>query len=199
MPGFGAKLKPFIFPLINLPLVLSLTLQSLPAKAAPMDAFPVLFPAVLPLIPSVPRNVQGSGIGAIHGLLRRSDEERIIVETLLMEAVGDGYEAMVAVGEVIRNRSVLFHKDFKEVCLAPYQFSCWNDTERAKKFLEDHRQYYALAEKAWKASEFTSLVGGATDYHADTMTPDWANAYQKTAGIGAHIFYKRTSSPRPIL
>jgi hypothetical protein len=187
MPGFGEKLKPFLFPLVNLPVVLSLALQTLPAKAAPMDAFPVQFPVALPLILPDPGDK-----------LQKEDfpgKERVVVETLLLEAVGEGYEGMLAVGEVIRNRSVLFHKDFEEVCLMPYQFSCWNDRERAKKFLENHKNYYALAEKAWRGSAFTRLVRGATDYHANTLMPDWAGAYQKTAWVGNHIFYKRTSPP----
>ena len=114
-----------------------------------------------------------------------------MVQTIILEAAGEGYEGMVAVGEVIRNRAKFFQKDFKAVCLAPKQFSGWNDAERAACFLEEHRDHYFLALAAWRESEKTSLTNGATDYHADYVHPYWADAYQVTAEIGRHIFYVR--------
>ena len=120
-----------------------------------------------------------------------NNPEDVVVRTIILEAVGEGYEGMVAVGEVIRNRAKFFQKDFKSVCLMPKQFSCWNDAGRAARFVEEHRDQYFLALAAWRESESTELTHGATDYHADYVHPYWANAYQVTAEIGRHIFYVR--------
>ena len=120
-----------------------------------------------------------------------NDPDEIAVQTIILEALGEGYEGMVAVGEVIRNRTKLFPKDASAVCLMPKQFSCWNDSARATEFLRKYHQYYFVAFTAWKNSETTSLTGGATDYHADSIHPYWADAYRVTAHIGNHIFYVR--------
>jgi len=118
-------------------------------------------------------------------------DDEVAVKTIILEAAGEGYRGMVAVGEVIRNRSDLFHKDFNTVCLMPKQFSCWNDRARAKRFIEKHRDYYFIALAAWVESEKSALTGGATDYHADRIHPTWADSYRVAAHIGKHIFYVR--------
>ncbi len=120
-----------------------------------------------------------------------NDQDKIAAQTILMEALGEGYEGMVAVGEVIRNREKLFSKDVDSVCLMPRQFSCWNDTKRAHEFLRKNRLYLFVALLAWKHSKRTSLTHGATDYHANSVHPYWADAYRVTTRIGRHIFYAR--------
>ncbi len=118
-------------------------------------------------------------------------DDEVVLQTIILEAVGEGPQGMVAVGEVIRNRAKLFLKDFHTVCLMPKQFSCWNDGDRARQFLEKHRHYYFLALMAWRESEQSGLTGGATDYHTNFIHPYWANAYRIVATIGNHIFYVR--------
>ena len=120
-----------------------------------------------------------------------NDPDEIAVQTIILEALGEGYEGMVAVGEVIRNRSKLFPKDFTGICLMPKQFSCWNDEAKAREFLRKYREYYFVAMTAWKNSETSRLTGGATDYHAASIHPYWAGAYRVAARIGNHIFYVR--------
>ena len=118
-------------------------------------------------------------------------KEDIAVQTIILEALGEGYQGMVAVGEVIRNRSELFLKDYDTICLMPKQFSCWNDGRHAEDFLETYRDYYFIAALAWQESKKGDLTNGATDYHADRIHPYWADAYRVAAQIGKHIFYVR--------
>jgi spore germination cell wall hydrolase CwlJ-like protein len=35
-----------------------------------------------------------------------------------------------------------------------------------------------------------NATGGATNFHAVSVTPDWADTMNKTAKIGNHIFYR---------
>lgn len=114
-----------------------------------------------------------------------------ILGTLILEAVGEGHTAMVAVGEVIRNRSVLFVAAWDQICASPYQFSGWNDRKRALNFLAEHKSYYSAAIDAWDESAFTDYTRGATEYHAKYVRPRWARDYKRTARIGSHIFYRR--------
>jgi spore germination cell wall hydrolase CwlJ-like protein len=38
-----------------------------------------------------------------------------------------------------------------------------------------------------------NLTGGATNYHASSVSPSWAQVYPQTAQIGVHLFYRRPS------
>ena len=38
-----------------------------------------------------------------------------------------------------------------------------------------------------------NLTGGATNYHAISVSPSWARVYPQTAQIGDHLFYRRPS------
>lgn len=53
-----------------------------------------------------------------------------LAATLVGEARGDAIESIVGVASVIRNRHFSSGKSYKEICLAPKQFSCWNDEGR---------------------------------------------------------------------
>ena len=120
-----------------------------------------------------------------------NDRDKTAVETILLESLGEGYMGMVAVGEVIRNREKLFKKKSETVCLMPKQFSCWNDKQKAREFLKKNRLYYFVAYTAWLASKASSLTRGATDYHATSVTPYWAEVYRISVRIGNHYFYTR--------
>lgn len=120
-----------------------------------------------------------------------NDSDKIAVQTLLLEALGEGYQGMVAVGEVIRNREKLFRKNSKEICLMPKQFSAWNDRRSAKEFLKKNKNYYFIAAMAWADSGKSSLTNGATDYHTTSIHPYWASAYHISARIKNHVFYIR--------
>ena len=39
------------------------------------------------------------------------------------------------------------------------------------------------------SGEIEDNTGGATHYHADYVSPSWADQLEETATIGAHIFY----------
>jgi len=49
--------------------------------------------------------------------------------TIFGEARGESIEGLVAVGNVIMNRAIASKNSVKEICIAPKQFSCWNQDE----------------------------------------------------------------------
>ncbi len=115
----------------------------------------------------------------------------VAIATLVLEAVGEGFDGMVAVAEVIRNRAARSGKSYGEVCLKPYQFSCWNDAARAREFLDAHRDFFEAAYRAWLASAASNRTRGATFYHADSVSPSWASDFTRSARVGRHIFYRQ--------
>jgi len=62
-------------------------------------------------------------------ILHNLTDNEVLFLTLIGEARGEPIEGIVGVGCVIRNRlhySPARYKGYKDVCLAPFQFSCWN-------------------------------------------------------------------------
>jgi spore germination cell wall hydrolase CwlJ-like protein len=117
-------------------------------------------------------------------------EPTIPVQTIMLEAANQGLDGQIAVGEVIRNRAKRGDLSHDSVCLAPRQFSAWNDRKRARKWLSgaDGKAYQSAA-KAWELSEESSLTNGATHYHTVSVSPYWAKG-KKGKRIGDHIFYR---------
>lgn len=120
--------------------------------------------------------------------------DEIPIKTLLLEAHCDGILGMQAVGEVIRNRARERNESFDEVCLAKWQFSCWNSrseaNRRLKRFLGAD---YKLAEMAWRYSKTSNLTKGANLYaNLALCSPSWASSQKvkKTVKVLHHDFFK---------
>ena len=62
--------------------------------------------------------------------------------TLYGEARGEPIESIIAVGCVIRNRLMknFKYKSYSDVCLEPYQFSCWNENDPNSEKLLEYRK-----------------------------------------------------------
>lgn len=63
-------------------------------------------------------------------------EFEVFMLTIIGEARGEPLEGQVAVGFVVYNRVLARRSNFRDVCLAPNQFSCWNDNDPNRTFLE---------------------------------------------------------------
>lgn len=116
----------------------------------------------------------------------------IPVLTLLAEAGGEGMEGMIAVANVIRNRSVKRGLTVEEVCLQRLQFSCWNDKGvTVYRYAARNRVVWQDALTAWQVSGTEDITGGADLYHPDYVKPNWNwSKTVKTVEVGKHIFYR---------
>src|SRR5262245_37669606 len=65
-----------------------------------------------------------------------SDLELLIL-TIIGEARGEPIEGQVGVACVIRNRVLTYNRSYSAICLAPKQFSCWNDNDPNRVLLEE--------------------------------------------------------------
>lgn len=121
-------------------------------------------------------------------------------ETVYGEARGESAEGRVAVACVIRNRWL---KGFRrahtvtEVCLAPKQFSCWNESDPNRKIL-DNEDYGCLEPVFFGCLESMRYVllhpsfdptKGSLHYHAKQVKPNWSEGKTPVYVVGNHMFY----------
>lgn len=140
--------------------------------------------------------------------LTQLSEQEILGLTIYGEARGEPIEGQIAVGCVIRNRlHNSINRTYHDICLAPKQFSCWNEDDPNRIVLE------GLSNKI-VSSEYTSNVylnqclfvaEGIVENHIldntknanNYMTvalyesksrPGWAYKLREVAEIGNHVF-----------
>lgn len=140
------------------------------------------------------------------------DDLTTVAKTLWGEARGEGIDGLRAVCRVIANRVRLAQDgiqrrlfgngSWRAACLAPAQFSCWNDGDPNRARLavlalagkgEDgvlFRRCYAVAAGIMAGIDRAELAATATHYVAVTIAPPaWARADRQVATIGRHRFY----------
>lgn len=131
----------------------------------------------------------------IYPVVYAAENSSIPVQTLWLEAGGEGLQGMTAVGEVIRARARASNSSFTSVCMRRYQFSCWNALEASNTKLRLARMTGAdwqLAAKAWEESKHSNWVKDATLYaNLEQCTPrwDWSKT-RKVTKIGKHTFWR---------
>lgn len=125
-----------------------------------------------------------------------------LARTIWGEARGEGYLGMQAVANVVINRvkasqrapgGMWWGNTIAAVCLAPQQFSAWDDTQRPLMLgvTPADQQFRMAQEIALKAvlGQLPDNTMGATHYHTLAVRPSWADASKVTAQVGQHIFY----------
>lgn len=138
------------------------------------------------------------------GWIKNSDYD-IVAKTLWGEARGEGAQGMQAVANVIYNRwaearagkVTWWGFTFKDICLYPYQFSCWNLNDPNRPHLDSlkpgvdasYDQAYSLA-KLCISGSLPDLTHGSDSYYARYIAaPDWAIGKPVKLALGQHLFY----------
>lgn len=116
----------------------------------------------------------------------------IPVLTILAEAGGEGFEGMVAVGNVIRNRAKERRMTIEGICLQKWQFSAWNDGgTTVYRYANKNRAIWNDALTAWQLSGTEDITGGSNHYFANYIKmPKWAVNMKETVKIGQHRFFR---------
>ncbi|CAF0979674.1 unnamed protein product [Rotaria magnacalcarata] len=127
------------------------------------------------------------------------DDVDVLAHTVYGEALGESPEGQIAVAWVIRNRVAkgrnYLGKTIKDVCLKPYQFSCWNlgDANRQKllNLQIDDKSYLKIRKIAEQVlnGALPDNTKGSIHYHANTIKPDWKKGKAPVVTIGNHLFY----------
>lgn len=141
-----------------------------------------------------PRNVSGQAASWND----RAFTLDVLARTIWGEARGEGRAGMQAVACAILNRAKdpgWWGRSVAEVCLKPWQFSCWleSDPNRAKLLAvtaQDRQFAQALdLAQAALAGDLADYTFGATHYHMVEIAPGWASGHTPCAVIGRHAFY----------
>ncbi|CAF2385788.1 unnamed protein product [Rotaria sp. Silwood2] len=127
------------------------------------------------------------------------DEIDVLTRTVYGEARGESIDGQVAVAWVIRNRAAkgrtYMGKTIKDVCLKPYQFSCWNSNDKNRSVLlnlytdsEEYQSIRRVVEQVLNGTR-TDNTQGSTHYHARRIQPNWTIGKSPVVTIGNHLFY----------
>jgi len=121
-------------------------------------------------------------------------QQEIVAITILAEARGEGKRGMYAVACVISKRMKERKKTGAQVCLQPWQFSCWNknDPQRLhlRKLLRHELAPYAMMLAKNIDNLQLNFVEFANHYHTKRVKPYWSKGKRPVATIGNHLFFK---------
>ncbi len=132
-------------------------------------------------------------------------EHKCLSEVLYYEARGEGAGGQKAVAEVIFHR--INHGNYgHSICAVVYEgskrpgcqfsFTCNGDMKRPKQ-PGAWRDAEVLAARLLTGEiRLRNATGGATNFHAISVSPIWADTLKKTTQIGNHIFYRGASRAR---
>lgn len=123
----------------------------------------------------------------------------VAIRTIWGEARGEPEEGQRGVAHVLVNRqaSGRWGKSLAAVCMASFQFSCWNlNDPNRRQMLELPDENPALTR--FREFVFAALAGepdptnGATHYYASTMAapPAWIAGATACGRLGNHLFYR---------
>lgn len=127
-----------------------------------------------------------------------------VVRTIYGEARGEyakkdgGLAALIAVANVIHNRfrQGRFGPTHRDICLKPFQFSCWNKDDPNRGILETLKADDPLFQRCKEVAvgvltqNWPDLTKGSDHYHTQDVFPYWAAKKTVEASIGRHYFYR---------
>ncbi len=126
-------------------------------------------------------------------------EHKCLSEVLYYEARGEGAGGEKAIAEVVFHR--MNHGDYgHSICAVVYEgsrhpgcqfsFACNGEMKKAKQ-PSAWREAETLAARIMTGQiPLKNATGGATSFHATSVSPDWADTMDKTTQIGNHVFYR---------
>ncbi|MBV9550863.1 MAG: cell wall hydrolase [Alphaproteobacteria bacterium] len=132
-------------------------------------------------------------------LTRLLAEHKCLSEVLYYEARGEGASGQKAIAEVVFHRMNTGNYGHS-ICAVVYEgaghpgcqfsFACNSDRNQRRDDLA-WRDAETLAARILTGEvRLANATGGATNFHAISASPDWADTLEKTTQIGNHIFYK---------
>lgn len=132
-------------------------------------------------------------------------ETQIMALTIYGEARGESTDGKIAVGSVILNRvkrNGWMGHSIREVCLKPYQFSCFlHNDPNFKKLVHIADMWDFEMEQNPALNDCYGIADGlcegriektvsATHYKTVVCNASWERGMKKVATIGNHDFYK---------
>lgn len=126
-------------------------------------------------------------------------EHKCLSEVLYYEARGEGPGGQKAIAEVVFHR--MNHGQYgHSICAVVYEgkgrpgcqfsFTCNGEINRPKQMAAWRESEKLAAQILTGQVVLHNATGGALNFHAVSVSPDWADTMDKTTQIGNHIFYR---------
>lgn len=151
---------------------------------------------------AVPPRLPTGSLGPRHSSIPISDADlEVMARTLWAECRLEPDQGQVAVAWVIRNRAThprWWGRSVKEVCLKPWQFSCWNKDDpqykriRAPELVNDPRYRHSLEICRDVLGGYLDDTSLGSDHYVANHTiaaTKWAKGRTPQVKIGGHSFY----------
>ena len=125
---------------------------------------------------------------------RKYSDTFIAAATICAEAGGEPFAGQVLVGETIANRAQQSYASIRDICLAPRQYSCWNNRGTMELRMQTMRTQPAwndclmIAESICQPG-YTPVSPVTHFFNPKLCKPLWANRMRLVAVIGNHRFY----------
>ncbi|WP_259546650.1 cell wall hydrolase [[Roseibacterium] beibuensis] len=130
---------------------------------------------------------------------RGNRQWQCLTEALYFEARGEPIVGQYAVAEVILNRvdspnypntiCDVVHQGTGRRFACQFTYTCDGQPEDMTERTAWHRAGHIA--RIMMDGAPRDLTGGATHYHADWVSPNWARVYPRTAEYGIHLFYRQ--------
>jgi len=150
-------------------------------------------------VPSVERRYDRDWLLARPTPTRSGAEFACLKEAIYHESRGEDILGQYAVAEVILNRvdsdafpdtiCGVVHQNAHRPNACQFSYAC-NGRSRAMTEAEARAVAAQIAD-ILMAGAPRELTDGATHFHATWVSPVWSRTYERTARIGAHIFYRQ--------
>lgn len=141
-------------------------------------------------------------------ILAALSQEEILALTLYGESRGEPIQGQIAVANVVRNRVLTQKMSYRNICLAPKQFSCWNENDPNYVLLtglaEEIKNGKPITDKYMKQcfwvamgivdDELLDNTNGALYYLTNDLffsdkQPSWSFNYKQPRTIGNQTFF----------
>jgi len=130
---------------------------------------------------------------------RLISEHRCLSEVMYYEARGEGPSGQKAIAEVVFARmrngnygqsicAVVYEGAKRAGC--QFSFACNGDLVRPKDMAAWREAENLAARILTGEVRLANATGGATNFHAISVEPEWAATLQRTTQIGNHVFYR---------
>jgi spore germination cell wall hydrolase CwlJ-like protein len=132
-------------------------------------------------------------------LARLLAEHKCLSEVMYYEARGEGMSGQKAIAEVVFHRMNTGNYGHS-ICAVVYEgaehpgcqfsFACSTDRNQRRDDQAWHAAETLAARILTGEVPLANATGGATNFHAVSVSPDWADTLEKTTQIGNHVFYR---------
>ncbi|GAA0556272.1 hypothetical protein GCM10008942_00930 [Rhizomicrobium electricum] len=132
-------------------------------------------------------------------------EHRCLSDALYFEARGEGERGQKAIAEVIFTR-LQKGKYGHSICAVVYEgagqpncqfsFTCNGALHKTKQYGPWMKAQQLAARILTGEEPLKGATGGAINFHAASVDPDWAGELARTTQIGNHVFYKKPGIKR---